>query len=271
MISTYDLDKLPDVNTYMSGLLAIRSKIKTKHYQILQAQYYAPGHIATASDLAKSVGISGGHRVVNRLYGGLGHMFCDATGFVPEIRPDDSARWWAVWSVGHSTKDRGFLWEMRTQLIEALQRLGWVASMPILEQAFLEEHVKLTDQSLHRSNKERLARLVSAPAYASEVHVLRTEFQRNTDVVATVLIAAKGYCDLCRAQAPFKRDSDGTPYLEVHHIVSLSKGGEDSLNNVVALCPNCHREMHHGQNQKTHYKHLKHIAESRADSLLSDN
>ena len=33
-------------------------------------------------------------------------------------------------------------------------------------------------------------------------------------------------------------------YLEVHHIVWLAKGGADALENVVALCPNCHRKMH---------------------------
>ena len=32
--------------------------------------------------------------------------------------------------------------------------------------------------------------------------------------------------------------------MESHHIKWLSKGGEDSPENVVALCPNCHRKMH---------------------------
>ena len=27
-------------------------------------------------------------------------------------------------------------------------------------------------------------------------------------------------------------------------IVELSKGGEDTVENAVALCPNCHRKMH---------------------------
>ena len=30
----------------------------------------------------------------------------------------------------------------------------------------------------------------------------------------------------------------------MHHIVWLSNGGEDSTDNTVALCPNCHRKMH---------------------------
>ena len=44
-------------------------------------------------------------------------------------------------------------------------------------------------------------------------------------------------------EAPFKT-KDGTPYLETHHIVWLSNGGEENPDNTVALCPNCHRKMH---------------------------
>ena len=43
--------------------------------------------------------------------------------------------------------------------------------------------------------------------------------------------------------APFA-DQAGEPYLECHHIEWLSKGGMDSADNCVALCPNCHRKMH---------------------------
>jgi 5-methylcytosine-specific restriction protein A len=32
--------------------------------------------------------------------------------------------------------------------------------------------------------------------------------------------------------------------LEVHHIQWLSNDGDDTIDNIVALCPNCHRKMH---------------------------
>jgi 5-methylcytosine-specific restriction endonuclease McrA len=55
---------------------------------------------------------------------------------------------------------------------------------------------------------------------------------------------AKGICQLCDKKAPFL-DKQGNPFLEVHHIHYLSKGGSDTIDNVVALCPNCHRKIHH--------------------------
>jgi 5-methylcytosine-specific restriction protein A len=32
----------------------------------------------------------------------------------------------------------------------------------------------------------------------------------------------------------------------VHHRIPLAKGGEDSVDNAVAVCPNCHRKGHYG-------------------------
>lgn len=54
---------------------------------------------------------------------------------------------------------------------------------------------------------------------------------------------ANGICQLCDKPAPFI-DNDGKPYLETHHIIWISKGGEDSVENTIALCPNCHKKMH---------------------------
>ena len=54
---------------------------------------------------------------------------------------------------------------------------------------------------------------------------------------------AQGICQLCGEPAPFA-DCDGVPFLETHHIIWLADGGADSIENTVALCPNCHRKMH---------------------------
>ncbi|HDX9238818.1 TPA: HNH endonuclease [Klebsiella michiganensis] len=70
-------------------------------------------------------------------------------------------------------------------------------------------------------------------------------YKRSPYVVAEVLLRANGKCQSCLRDAPFLK-GDGTPFLEVHHIEWLSKGGEDSVENAIALCPNCHRQAHYG-------------------------
>ncbi len=97
-------------------------------------------------------------------------------------------------------------------------------------------------------------------AYTKSEDVLRKEAERNSSqsksntvktkvyyrdpiIAAYVKKRAKGHCQLCGNKAPFD-DKNGYPYLECHHIDWLSNGGVDSIENCVALCPNCHRKMH---------------------------
>ena len=79
-----------------------------------------------------------------------------------------------------------------------------------------------------------------------KILVTTTAYQRNPDVIVEVLERANGICENCGNPAPFARQRDGTPYLEVHHKLQLSLGGEDTVENAIALCPNCHRKSHYG-------------------------
>lgn len=111
-----------------------------------------------------------------------------------------------------------------------------------VEQSF-DEHVA---ESLRDSSAARRQRLARADHVPRRVAVTSYVFARNPDVVAEVLVRAAGVCERCRKLAPFLRRADKTPYLEVHHRVQLARDGEDTVENAIALCPNCHREEHFG-------------------------
>jgi hypothetical protein len=96
------------------------------------------------------------------------------------------------------------------------------------------------------SSQARQKRLSKASKIPERVPVVSTTFKRNPDVVAEVLARAKGHCEECKLSAPFLRARDNTPFLEIHHKVMLSVGGEDTIENALALCPNCHRRLHFG-------------------------
>ncbi len=96
------------------------------------------------------------------------------------------------------------------------------------------------------SEADRASRLAAAAKIPEKIQVVSLGFRRNADVIVTVLLRAKGICEACGEKAPFARRSDGSPYLEVHHRVALSQNGEDTVENAAALCPNCHRRVHHG-------------------------
>lgn len=76
-----------------------------------------------------------------------------------------------------------------------------------------------------------------------ERQVTTTQRDRDPFIAEHVKRRANGMCDLCNMPAPFK-DKKNHPYLESHHVIWLADGGEDTIENAVALCPNCHRKIH---------------------------
>lgn len=77
--------------------------------------------------------------------------------------------------------------------------------------------------------------------YTKEVKT--TYRERNQYIAEYTKERAKGICDLCGKEAPFK-DKNGRPYLESHHVITLAENGPDAIYNTVAICPNCHRKIH---------------------------
>jgi 5-methylcytosine-specific restriction enzyme A len=97
----------------------------------------------------------------------------------------------------------------------------------------------LTDEELHT----RASKGSGQPDV--RVVAVRT-FIRNEYVAAAALRRASGKCEICRNAAPFIAKASGAPFLEIHHKIRLADGGADTLENTVAVCPNCHRKAHYG-------------------------
>jgi 5-methylcytosine-specific restriction protein A len=95
---------------------------------------------------------------------------------------------------------------------------------------------RLSDQEL-----EILAKYSAKGVGTRQISTMAHE--RNVYVAELAKRRADGICQLCEEPAPFN-NKKGEPFLEFHHIIWLSKGGEDTIENSVALCPNCHRKMH---------------------------
>lgn len=102
----------------------------------------------------------------------------------------------------------------------------------------------LSESELFRKAKE------SAPIASERISSGNSEsgqsYSRSEVIKEFALREADGVCQGCQEKAPFYDDS-GEPFLEVHHLHRRSDGGPDDPENVIALCPNCHRRVHHGQ------------------------
>jgi 5-methylcytosine-specific restriction protein A len=137
---------------------------------------------------------------------------------------------------------KGKLDRMRYIVEEFQAGLHEPLDVSVLQASFVSK----VQRSLRDETTERRKRLNAAAKIPKLLVATTRIFVRNPDVVAEVLHRAHGKCEHCKRPAPFLRRSNKSPYLEVHHRIQLAAGGQDSIENAIALCPNCHRMLHYG-------------------------
>ncbi|MFA1624403.1 HNH endonuclease [Rhizobium mongolense] len=148
----------------------------------------------------------------------------------------------AIWALANDVPTRSF--NTSTPIAE-LPRIG--AGFQVIRSVSENDATNFqaaVRASASESSTARQKRLAKAPKRPVFYYQAVRAYVRNPDVVAEALFQAKGTCGSCGSKAPFERRC--TPYLEVHHVKPLAEGGDDTLENAVALCPNCHREAHFG-------------------------
>lgn len=115
----------------------------------------------------------------------------------------------------------------------------------IIERKIIEKNYKKNERKAKKlSDDDLLEKAIEGQSIKVSIRNTNTQtYERNAYVAEYAKRRANGRCQLCDKPAPFK-NKNGEPYLETHHIQWLSQGGSDTIDNTVALCPNCHRKMH---------------------------
>ena len=128
--------------------------------------------------------------------------------------------------------------------------LGFALHTPSEENESLDPPLSLTE-----ARKRALAAAEVGPA-GQIGSARRTVYRRSRTISDYVLRRAAGNCESCEKPAPFMK-TNGSPYLEPHHVNRLSDGGLDHPRYIGAICPACHREIHHGLHGKLKNEALK--------------
>ena len=137
------------------------------------------------------------------------------------------------------------------------------STMPLKRETFLDiihllEGLSNLDFSMNYLSKYELnnlseinkleSRNINATPEVKEIFSKRIERGR----IAQVIKSINNYeCQICKEQEEdphvFKKEND-VYYIETHHImpVSKQKKGSLSINNLITVCPNHHKQIHHG-------------------------
>lgn len=147
----------------------------------------------------------------------------------------------------------------KLELIDLLKSKGWLLEsiqsnfdIPVIVRIQEQKLREKETQDLIRNDKLSLVELedkIKAKRInRNPIIVESKQYYRDPDVSSYAQKRANGICECCGNEAPFIKE-DGMAYLETHHLIPLSQGGEDKIDNVCAVCPNCHRELHLGVNK----------------------
>lgn len=133
--------------------------------------------------------------------------------------------------------DNRLVWIFPIRLKRNQRRIAIPAKLVNLKNEQREKKAKkLSDNELEKRAK-------TSSGKSGRRTTTSTTYERDPYVTEFAKRWAKGICQLCEQPAPYA-NKKGEPHLHTHHIEWLSRGGEDSIVNTVALCPNCHDKMH---------------------------
>ena len=90
-----------------------------------------------------------------------------------------------------------------------------------------------------------------------------TSFKRDLSLIELIRINTPDECASCKTTKTYTHKNTGRQYFEYHHVISIGKNHElDDENNIVKLCPTCHRIVKKGSapevEQKTVIRNILH-------------
>ena len=113
----------------------------------------------------------------------------------------------------------------------------------------------LKDLTTKSIDELRAAALIPTPHDGNSKLKSSISYYRSLAIKRYVMSRSLGTCESCHSKAPFFTSKG--PYLECHHVNRIADGGPDIPENVIALCPNCHKKAHYSKDKIPFNQSLK--------------
>src|SRR5699024_571776 len=114
---------------------------------------------------------------------------------------------------------------------------------------------KLVKSPTKRKSKKKINDIIAYPR--SEYEMMKAKINSNWT------------CEISKSHKTFINEQLNKPFVEGHHLISMFAQDQfeytiDFADNIVTLCPNCHRKIHYGLPQDK-YEMIQLLFEKRKD------
>lgn len=116
-----------------------------------------------------------------------------------------------------------------------------------------EDAALIEDMAAFPAEKEKISLPVSPHPKAEPIIVEGQKvYPRNRKTAMYALTRAHHKCEIDSSHTSFIRKASDLPYMEPHHLVPMAFQDDfdyslDVVENIISLCPNCHKRIHYGK------------------------
>ncbi len=149
---------------------------------------------------------------------------------------------------------------------------GWLhddsLDVPAVSAAPDREESPTESRNRYRKLNEAAHRTTASRSRRSKLTQVE-RYLRSPAARQAVILRSDGQCEnpACLGH-PSELTDAGLPILEVDHVNDLGRGGQDTPETMIALCPNCHALKTRGSNRHSLRKELLVVAGSRHQAFL---
>lgn len=196
---------------------------------IFQTLYSFDGHQAYASQVGRILGNSGKapHGVLNLEIGRYAKRIAEHYDINFTERSRKKFKYWDIFFNGWDD-DKFFVWQLRPELVEALQETSLTGDEPLPDEIPTSEQNTLF---------EGAKKTITVNAY-----------ERNSKARQLCIKHYGTICFVCDFDFEKKFGEHGKGFIHVHHLTPISDIGEhyevDPIKDLRPVCPNCHAMLH---------------------------
>lgn len=237
-------------SSFVESIKSILPSLSIADREVLIALAKSPYQSATAGELRQVLGLTN-VVVVNGAMGRVGRKLHAAHGAHPDGLLSGEFEWWHMIASGEPTKDRGFVWTLKHEVLTALVDCGYLTLTTTDILTVSDDLLPASSSSGAETREFGTIESVNltAPILEGAVNTVNLTIRERSRKARDRCIKKYGWnCAVCDVNFENIYGSIGKGFIHVHHLELLSSSNDmrevDPEADLIPVCPNCHAMVH---------------------------